>query len=99
MHEIEVVLKDGARKKMMKGRLWVQLYGQVETDYEKMWEKSAFLAGLKSFYNKYVARKEYEGIWWDELHYNIVLALHALLKERLKMTSEVYEHRHFDRVH
>ena len=41
----------------------------------------------------------HEGVWWDEMYYNIVLRVHALLKERLKMTSEVYEHRHFDRTH
>ncbi len=99
MTEVEVVLKNGHKKKMNKGRLWVQLYGGVETDYEKIWEHNAFLAYLKSFYNKYVVRKRYEGVWWDELYYNIVLKLHSLIKERLKMTSEGYEHRHFSRTH
>ena len=87
------------KKKMTKGRIWVQLSGKVETDYEKIWEKSAFLAQLKSFYNKYIMKKRYEGVWWDELYYNIVLSLHALIKERLKMTSEGYETRHHSRVH
>jgi len=99
MHDVEVVLKDGAKKKLAKGRIWVQLYGKVDTDYEKVWEKSAFLAQLKSFYNKYIMKKRYEGVWWDELYYNIVLSLHALIKERLKMTSEGYETRHHSRVH
>ena len=97
--DIEVVLKDGTKKKMIKGRLWIQLYGNCVTDYEKIWEKSAFLAHLKSFYNKYIVRKRFEGIWWDELYYKIVLRLHALIKERLKMSSEGYEHRHFAGVH
>lgn len=99
MHDIEVVLKNGTKKKMTKGRLWVQMFGTVMTDYEKIWEKSAFLAQLKSFYNKYVIRKKYEGIWWDELYYKIVLRLHALIKERLKMASEGYETRHHSGVH
>ncbi|MAG91587.1 hypothetical protein CMO83_02835 [Candidatus Woesearchaeota archaeon] len=99
MQDVEVVLKDGTKRKMTKGRIWVQLYGKVETDYEKLWEKSAFLAKLRSFYNKYVMRKRYEGVWWDELYYNIVLRLHAVIKERLKMTTEVFEHRHFSRTH
>ena len=99
MHDIEVVMKDGTKKKMTKGRVWVQLWGKVLTDYEKKWEKTAFLAQLKSFYNKYVIKKKFEGVWWDELYYNIVLQLHAMIKERLKMASEGYEHRHFDRVH
>ena len=97
--DIEVVLKDGTKKKMTKGRIWVQLYGNCATDYEKIWEKSAFLAHLKSFYNKYIVRRRFEGILWDDLYYKIVLRLHALLKERLKMISEGYEHRHFAGVH
>ena len=99
MHDVDVVAKDGTKKKMAKGRIWIQLWGEIETDHHKLWEKSAFLAHLKSFYNKYVIRKRYEGVWWDELYYNIVLQLHALIRERLKMTAEVYEHRHFDRTH
>ena len=99
MRDVEVVLKDGTKKKMAKGRIWIQLYGSCNVDYEKIWEKIAFLAHLKSFYNKYIIKKKYEGVWWDELYYKIVLKLHALLKERLKMMSEEYEHRHFAGVH
>ena len=73
MRDIEVVMKDGTKKKMSKGRIWVQLYGNCDTDYEKVWEKSAFLAQLKGFYNKYIVKKRFEGIWWDELYYKIVL--------------------------
>ena len=57
------------------------------------------MAHLKSFYNKYIIKKKYEGVWWDELYYKIVMRLHALLKERLKMVSEGFEHRHFAGVH
>ena len=99
MHDVEVVLKDGTKKKMTKGRIWVQLRGVVEMDYEKIWEKSAFLAQLKNFYNKYVIKKKIEGIWWDELYYRIVLKLHALIQERLKMLSEGSESRHMSGVH
>ena len=99
VHDVEVVQKDGTRKKMQKGKFWMQLWGTTVTDPHHVWEKTAFLAHLKSFYNKYVIRKKMEGVWWDEMYYNIVLRLHALIKERLKMTSEVYEHRHFDRTH
>ena len=99
LRDIEVVAKDGTKRKMSKGRLWVQIWGNVSTDYEKIWEKSAFMAYLKSFYNKYIIRKKLEGVWWDELYYNIVMKLHSLIKERLKMMSEGYEHRHFSRTH
>ena len=99
MHSIEVVSKNGQKKKMDKGRIWIQLSGRVEMDYEKIWEKNAFLAHMKSFYNKYVVKKRIESIWWDELYYKIVLRLHALIKERLKMTSEGFESRHMAGVH
>lgn len=99
VHDVDVVLKDGTRKKMTKGRLWLYLSGKVEHDYEKLWEKSAFLAHLKNFYNKYIVKKTAEGVWWDELQYRIVLRLHALIKERLKMASEGFETRHMPGVH
>jgi len=99
MHEVEVVGKDGSRKKLMKGRAWIQLWGVAQMDPHEAWSKTALMMHLKSFFNKYVVRKKIEGVIWDELHYNIVLKLHALIKERLKMTSEVYEHRHFSRTH
>ncbi|MEK6942507.1 MAG: hypothetical protein AABX00_00400 [Nanoarchaeota archaeon] len=99
MHDVEIVTKNGKKKKMTKGRVWIQLHGKITTDHEKVWERSAFVAHLKSFYNKYVIRKKLEGVWWDELYYNIVLKLHALIKERLKMTSEGNQHRNFSRTH
>ena len=99
MHDVEVVLKEGTKKKMTKGRIWIQILGSCVTDYEKVWEKSAFLAHLKSFYNKYIIKKKFEGVWWDELQYKIVLRLHALIKERLKMASEGSEFRHMAGVH
>ncbi|MEK6983163.1 MAG: hypothetical protein AABX33_01195 [Nanoarchaeota archaeon] len=97
--DIEIVLKDGTKKKMTKGRIWIYIDGIVDMDYEKSWEKTAFLAHLKGFYNKYIVKKRIEGLWWDELQYKIVLRLHALLKERLKMASEISEFRHMAGVH
>jgi hypothetical protein len=99
MHEVEVVSRNGDKKKMMKGRLWAQLWGVAKMDPHGAWSKTAFMMHLKSFFNKYILRKKIEGVIWDELHYNIVLKLHALIKERLKMTTEVHEHRHFSRTH
>ncbi len=99
MHDVEVVLKDGTKKKMAKGRLWLQMVGNVKMDYEEIWNKSAFLAHLKSFYHKYIVKKTIEGLWWDELQYKIVLRLHTLIKERLKMASEGHEFRHMAGVH
>ena len=99
LRDVEVVLKDGTKKKMSKGRLWVQIQGRVDVDYEGLWNKSAFMAQLKNFYNKYIIKKRIESVWWDQLQYKIVLALHALIKERLKMVSEGYETRFMHGVH
>ena len=99
INDVEVITKDGKKKKLTKGRLWIYIEGRVEMDYEKVWEKTAFLAHLKSFYNKYILRKTILGIWWDQLYYKVVLSLHALIKERLKMVSEGFEARHMAGVH
>jgi hypothetical protein len=99
LHDVEVVTKAGEKKKMQKGKFWMQLYGRCETDPDKVWEGSAFMAHLKSFYLKYVVRKKYEGVWWDELYYKVVLRLHALVRERLKMASEVNETRQHGGTH
>ena len=99
LHDIDVVLKNGSKKKMQKGRLWISLNGLVDMDYERLWEKSAFLAQLRGFYNKYIMKKEIEGVWWDELYYKVVLKLHALIQEKLKMESEGFEARHMGGVH
>ena len=96
--DVEVVMKDGSRRMFTKGRIWVQFRGGVVTDYEKRWDESAFYANLKNFYHKYVIWKKMEAIWWDNMHYTVFLKLHSLVKERLKMESEAYEHRYFHKV-
>jgi len=96
--DVEVAMKDGSKRTFVKGRLWIQLIGRVETDYEKRWEEKAFYANLRAFYHKYVIWKKIEGIWWDNMYYTVFLKLHSLIKERLKMESEAYEHRYFHKV-
>ena len=93
--DIEVVMKDGSKRVFTKGRLWIQFSGKVEMDYEKRWEENAFLANLRNFYHKYVIWKKIEAIWWDSMYYKVFLKLQSLVKERLKMESEGYEHRYF----
>ena len=95
---IEVVMKDGTKKIYAKGRLWVQFRGRVEMDYENKWEENAFYANLRNFYHKYVLWKKIEALWWDNIYYTVFLKLQSLVKERMKMESEGYEHRHFHGV-
>lgn len=98
-HEVDVVSKEGAKSKMSKGRMWMRINGVVETDYDKVFESKSFHAQLRNFYNKYLFKKKIEGVYWDELYYKVVLKIHAKIKERLKMVSEGFEHRHFSGVH
>ncbi len=99
MQDIEVKLPDGTKKTYTKGRLWIQIVGRVELDYEKHWESNAFYAHLRNFYNKYIVQKKFEAIWWDELHYKVCNKLRNIIQQRLKMESEEYEHRYFAGVH
>jgi hypothetical protein len=96
--DVEVVMKDGTKKAFTKGRLWIQITGQIETDYEKRWNQNAFYANLRNFYHKYVIWKKIEAVWWDNMHYTVFLKLYSLIKERLKMEAEAYEHRYFHKV-
>jgi hypothetical protein len=96
--DIEVVMKDGSKRTFTKGRLWIQFRGKVEMDYEKKWEENAFYSHLRNFYHRYVVFRKIEAIWWDNMYYNVFLKLHSLIKEKLKMESEGFEHRYFHKV-
>lgn len=98
-HDTEVVMNDGSKQTFTKGRIWMEFRGYMEYDWEKRWEKTAFYTKLRNFYNKYVIKKKMEQIWWDQLWYREIHQLHALVKERLKMESEGYEHRYWTGVH
>ena len=67
----------------------------VVVDFEKRWEDNAFYANLRNYYHSYVIKKKIEGIWWDHMYYKVFLRVQSLVKERLKMESENFEHRHF----
>ena len=96
--DMEVTMKDGTKRTFTKGRVWIQFKGKVVMDYDKRWDESAFYANLKNFYHKYVIWKKILGVYWDNMYYNVYLKLHSLVKERLKMESEAYEHRYFHKV-
>ncbi|MBS3131050.1 hypothetical protein J4212_01340 [Candidatus Woesearchaeota archaeon] len=97
--DIEVTMRDGAKKLYTKGRFWVQIRGAIVSDPDKRWEDRLFFAKLRNYYHKYVIQKKMEGVWGDDLHYNILEPLHHLIQERLKMESEEYEHREFTGAH
>jgi hypothetical protein len=98
-HDVEVKMKDGSNKTFTKGRIWIEFRGHMAYDWEKRWENSSFYKSLRNFYNKYVIKKKKEQILWDQLWYREIHQLHAMVKERLKMESEGYEHRYWTGIH
>ncbi|MBS3097527.1 hypothetical protein J4209_01885 [Candidatus Woesearchaeota archaeon] len=98
-HDIEVVMPDGAKKTLTKGRLWMEFKGYVRYDWEGRWEDSRFYRSLRSFYNKYIIKKKLEGTWWDLVWYREIHKLYQMIKEKLKLQSMGYEHRYWTGVH
>ncbi len=98
-HDIEITLPNGTKKMMAKGRLWIQMSCKVEWDYEKKWEGSWFSIHLRKFMNYYVFFKRLLLPHWDKMYYSILLKLHGLITERLKLESRINEHRYGAGVH
>ena len=98
-HDVEAQDKHGRKRKMTKGKLWIQLRGEMITDYENKWEGSMVALYLRTFYNKYVIKKRYEALFWDPLYYKVLIRLQAAIKDHLGMESRGYEHRYGAGVH
>ncbi len=79
--EVDVV-KEGKKKKLTRVRILIELKADIETDWQKKWERSAFLSHLQKYYERFIIKKDIDNIWWDKLHYNR-LKLHAAIKEYL----------------
>ena len=92
-HDIEVVKPDGTKKIFTKGRIWIELKAKLNTDWEKRWTEKSFYSSLKNFYNKYIIRKNFMQGWMPKMRYELY-ELQAMLKARLKMESDEYEHMH-----
>ena len=97
-HDIEVVMPDGKKKIFTKGRIWIEIKSKLFSDWEKRWTDKAFHARLKAFYNKYILRKNYTQGWYPKIRYEMY-ELQAMLKSRLKMESDEYEHHHRGGIH
>ncbi len=97
-HDVEVAMPDGSRKTFTKGRIWIEIKANLVSDWEKRFDESLFLTHLKSFYNKYIIKKNFTMGWGPKLRYEMY-DLHAMIKRKLKMESEEYEHRYFSGVY
>ena len=96
--DIEVIMPDGSKRIFTKGRIWMEIKVSFVTDYEKRWNEKLFYSHLKDFYNKYVIKKSFTQGFGPKNRYEMY-ALAAMIKQRLKMESDEYEHRHFVGVH
>ncbi len=97
-HDVEVVTADGSKKMFTKGRIWIEFKANVVTDWEKRWQEKSFYSKLRGFYNKYMIKKNLTHAIIPKLRYELY-ELQAMVKERLKMESDEYEHRHRPGVH
>jgi len=91
MTEVEVMQK-GNKKTLTNARMEIKLRGQMDIDYEKRYDESTFLQAIKDFYNKYIAKRELESIFWDTIHYRCQKFLNVI-KEYLDMQAKGYEYR------
>ncbi len=88
--DVEAV-KKGVKQKLMKGRLQIDFWGIVETDYpsitgKRRWTSSMLLA-LQNFYNKYIIKKELDLAYTDTLYYE-VYQLHDVVKDYLDLEAK-----------
>ena len=97
-HDIEVVDKNNQKRNFTKGRIWFEIRSAVETDWEKRFEENKFYKELKNFFNKYIVKNNIVMGWETNMRYQMG-ELHALVKERLKMEADEYEHLHFAGIH
>jgi len=98
LHDIEVVTPDGEKKTYAKGRMYMEVKAFTESDYEGRWDENKFYKNLKQFYNAYIIRKNYTQGWNPKRRYEMYEFV-SMVKHKLKMEADEYEHRHFAGVH
>ena len=98
-HDVEVVQKDGTKKMMAKGRLWIQMSGMLDLDYDKRWGRSWFSLNLRKFFNHYIVYRKAALPWWDKVYYTFLIRLQGVIIERLKMEGRGNEERYRYGVH
>jgi len=86
MTEVEVEV-EGKKKTLTSARLEIILYGALNIDYEKRFDKSVLWQSVRDFFLKYILRQDIETVWYDELRYRIY-KLHASIKEFLDLQAK-----------
>ncbi|MBW2989331.1 hypothetical protein KY358_03365 [Candidatus Woesearchaeota archaeon] len=96
--DIEAVTPDGSKRIFTKGRIWIEIKFKVITDWEGLWKNKLFYARLKAFYNKYILRKNFTQGIVPKIRYEMY-ELQSILKAKMKMEADEYEHLHRGGVH
>lgn len=90
MTEVEVV-HEGVTKKLTNARVEISIQGNVVIDYEKRWQKGKFNNFIFDLYRKYIAKKEMEALYGDQLYYRMY-KLHAEIKNFFDMQTKGNEY-------
>ena len=90
LNVIEVV-KDGQKKKLYKGRLYVRLQFRLEFDYNNTFDNSKIKKGLRNFLLFYVMYRKFSSLWEDKLRFKCY-DLMNIIKTTLDMQTKGNEH-------
>ncbi|MBI5392639.1 hypothetical protein HZA96_02105 [Candidatus Woesearchaeota archaeon] len=87
---IEVV-KDGQKKKLYKGRLYVRLMFRLEFDYNNTYDYSKIKRAIRHFLLWYVMYRKFSSLWEDKLRFKCY-DLMNIIKTTLDMQTKGNEH-------
>ena len=82
------VVKGGEKLKMQEGRLAIEVSGKGIVDWQKRFEGSKFLEGLRTFFHKYIIKRVLDD-WYDDIAFGKILGLVALIKEKLQFEENM----------
>jgi hypothetical protein len=89
--EVDVV-KDGKKKKMSTGRMYILFDGDLIFDYNDRWSDTKFKRIIRDWYIRNVVRKYIGDVWWDRLwYYGNKLQQEAKKALEMESHSDVYD--------
>jgi hypothetical protein len=90
MRRVEVIEK-GQKKKLWKGRVLMEFYAEVETDYQGVWKRGPFALELKKFVDQFINKPERKAVYTDRLLY-MVQRLQGRVREIMNMEAKKNAH-------
>ncbi len=85
--EVEVI-QHGEKVKMTDARVYIEIDTSYDTDYQELFEKNAFLKGLRDFYEKKIIKRIIGDHWEDNLVLKLI-SLVGFIKGYLKLEETV----------